>query len=110
VYCNKKGLSFFSLLYKNNANNRRARTQATTKKKSRFVDTWAADKSEKGLRLGLIFLSFNIVLAFCVLLSHSLFVFIVFYLPFFISHCNANNGYFSKAIRVGLERREFHSP
>lgn len=62
---NKKGLSFFSLLY--NANNRQANTQGEANKKRRFVDIWAADKEEKDS--GLIILSFNIILALFVPLA-----------------------------------------
>lgn len=69
MYRNKKGLSFSPLLYKYNANNRQACKHGSGReKKSRFVDIKAGDKREKGPRLvaGLIILSFNIVLIFCV--------------------------------------------
>lgn len=100
----KKDFHEAFILFTLNANNSNNRQAHKTRIKVAFVDTLAADKREKDSP-GLIILSFNIVPR----IPYSLFVFIVFYLFSFISHCNANKRYFFKRILVMVLRTyRFH--
>jgi len=106
----KKGLSFFlSLLYKYNANNRQARRRGeerSVEKSLLLIYRLLIRAERKDGLMAWVLLFFHLISSsspFCpsphsrlAICFHCLLSF------FFISHCKANNGYFSKAILVGF--------
>lgn len=106
VYCNKKGLSFFPLLYKYNANNRQASTQGEALGKVTLLIHRLLIREKDSLLVGSYysFIQYRLRSPFSSLALSLAICFHCLLSSFFISHCNANNGYFSKAILVGSKK------